>query len=1022
MNQPKTYENDVKEHLWAHQRDAVDVVLGYIKDFNLYKGSDPFGSALLRMPTGTGKSGIIAVLAQCFPRLSTVLIVTPWTALRDQIKRDVSQRFWEHINLDPTIWSKQVQVLLPSNIDTVIQSTAKKPAILVCTIQTLQRIYSDHPISFFDLGKKIDLVMVDEGHREPAPSWAEAVRSLEVPTVLLSATPYRNDNKMFAVQAGYDCILTHQDAITRRYIRRVEFKEVKFPRNPDGFVDALLAYYKGEFMRQHPSAINEPRVIVRCKDSQEISAIASTLNDRGQKVVAIHDTFSSSDDPEDFHEQQAPNPEETDAVFWVHQNKLIEGIDDPRFSLLAIYQPHRNARALVQQIGRIIRQKSKRENEIAFVFSHPNDRQQAFWQGYLKYEHIFNENPEKFEPRQVFDTIIHLQPEYQYFDGNFRQRFDFDELPKPLARSLAYLYSARVYKIGDEFSLDELPDRLQEEWEKADRDIRTQPWESPDENTRVCVYQTCQNSPLLLEHALAEYKLGFTICHIHKGYLFFYDTQAGYSRYVTTTCTRVSPSILERLFKSKKARIKRISLVNSDIGTHVLRRRDLEAFSIQDTSPGLVDHAHFCSNAEGYTLIKDHGYVRRYVGFSRARVTDPTTIRCDYPTYIAWLDSLADTLHSGNSPHPEVFDRYARDAQPPEKPEAKNILLDLQDMEDDFVAVNSNTNGSKQPMKMDEHCLKVQRDSFTCNINDVKYKVDVSYDDKRKQYRLSCDEMAQDFVRIDPVVGEEQENIIQYLNHEQPFRIVPKSPKVIYSHGHFYEPRLPLWGQALGRFDLLKVLRGSPELLDAHSEKSPANKNGSGWTQGSLFYLLDRLGKRGGLDPDQSGIDILVCDDMGTEIGDFIAASTTQRKVMFVHAKDFKGRQLSASAFQEVCGQATKNLAWIHPYSIDQPPKLDKWDTPWDGGSKLGRVKKRIRRGPGIANEAWEELRRLITDPTTTREVWITLCNGLSAQELENQCKSKTPPPELVQLLFLLQSTWAAISSVGAIFRVYCLP
>lgn len=979
MNHPKTYDNDVKGYLWPHQRDAVDVVLGYIRAFNTYKRSDQFGSALLRMPTGTGKSGIIAVLAQCFPRLSTVLIVTPWTALRDQIKRDVNQRFWEHINLDPTIWSKQVQVLLPSNIDTVIQATSKKPAILVCTIQTLQRIYSDHPMSFFELGKRIDLVMVDEGHREPAPSWAEAVRSLEVPTVLLSATPYRNDNKMFAVQPGYDFILTHQDAISQRYIRRVEFKEVKFPRNPDGFVDALLAYYKGEFMRQHPSAINEPRVIVRCKDSQEISAIASALKDRGQKVVAIHDTFSSSDDPDDFHEQQTPNPEESDAVFWVHQNKLIEGIDDPRFSLLAIYQPHRNARA-------------------------------------------FNENPEKFEPRQVFDTIIHLQPEYQYFDGNFRQRFDFDELPKPLARSLAYLYSARVYKIGDEFSLDELPDRLQEEWEKADRDIRTEPWESPDENTRVCVYQTCQNSPLLLEHALAEYSLGFTICHIHKGYLFFYDTQAGYSRFVTTTCTRVSPSVLERLFKSKKARIKRISLVNSDIGTHVLRRRDLEAFSIQDTSPGLVDHAHFCSNAEGYTLIKDHGYVRRYVGFSRARVTDPSTIRCDYPTYIAWLDSLADTLHAGNSPYPEVFDRYARDAQPPAQPEAKNILLDLQDMEDDFVAVNPNTNGSKQPMKMDEHCLKVHRGSFTCKINDTKYKVDVIYEDKRKQYRLSCNEMAQDYVRIDPVAGEEQENIIQYLNHEQPFRIVPMSPKVIYSHGHFYEPRLPLWGQARGRFDLLKVLRGSPELLDAHSEKSPANKNGSGWTRGGLFYLLDRLGKRGGLDPDQSGIDILVCDDMGPEIGDFIAASTTQRKVMFIHAKDFKGKQLSASAFQEVCGQATKNLSWIHPYSISsQPSNVQKWDTPWDGG-QLGKVNKRIRRGPSPANEVWEELCKLIADPTTTREVCIALCNGLSAQELENQCNSKTPPPELVQLLFLLQSTWAAISSVGAIFRVYCLP
>jgi hypothetical protein len=96
-------------------------------------------------------------------------------------------------------------------------------------------------------------------------------------------------------------------------------------------------------------------------------------------------------------------------------------------------------------------------------------------------------------------------------------------------------------------------------------------------------------------------------------------------------------------------------------------------------------------------------------------------------------------------------------------------------------------------------------------------------------------------------------------------------------------------------------------------------------------------------------------------------------------------------------------------------------DDPWNGG-KLGIVKKRIRRGAETADEAWEKLRSLISDPTTTREVWIVLCNGLSIQKLEDQCMSKTPPPELVQLLFLLQSTWAAISSVGAIFRVYSRP
>ena len=44
-----------------------------------------------------------------------------------------------------------------------------------------------------------DLVIVDEGHYEPAVSWSRGVREFNLPTVLLSATPYRNDYKSFRV-------------------------------------------------------------------------------------------------------------------------------------------------------------------------------------------------------------------------------------------------------------------------------------------------------------------------------------------------------------------------------------------------------------------------------------------------------------------------------------------------------------------------------------------------------------------------------------------------------------------------------------------------------------------------------------------------------------------------------------------------------------------------------------------------------------------------------------------------------
>jgi superfamily II DNA or RNA helicase len=48
-----------------------------------------------------------------------------------------------------------------------------------------------------------DLVLVDEGHYEPAISWSKGVRELNRPTILLSATPYRNDFKSFRVRGRF---------------------------------------------------------------------------------------------------------------------------------------------------------------------------------------------------------------------------------------------------------------------------------------------------------------------------------------------------------------------------------------------------------------------------------------------------------------------------------------------------------------------------------------------------------------------------------------------------------------------------------------------------------------------------------------------------------------------------------------------------------------------------------------------------------------------------------------------------
>jgi len=150
-------------------------------------------SALVRMPTGTGKSGVIAVSAQELVLGADVLLLTPWDALVEQLADDVASRFWSRIGA-PVPSGKEVARIYPSTAETKLSGHAKG-TIWMATIATLQRLHATGSAAYAQLHDRLGLVVVDEGHYEPARSWSEAVRQLERPTVLFTATPYRNDVK-----------------------------------------------------------------------------------------------------------------------------------------------------------------------------------------------------------------------------------------------------------------------------------------------------------------------------------------------------------------------------------------------------------------------------------------------------------------------------------------------------------------------------------------------------------------------------------------------------------------------------------------------------------------------------------------------------------------------------------------------------------------------------------------------------------------------------------------------------------
>jgi hypothetical protein len=198
---------------------------------------------------------------------------------------------------------------------------------------------------------------------------------------------------------------------------------------------------------------------------------------------------------------------------------------------------------------------------------------------------------------------------------------------------------------------------------------------------------------------------------------------------------------------------------------------------------------------------------------------------------------------------------------------------------------------------------------------------------------------------------------------------------------------------------------------------------GSLWHRDTLFGLVGRLGKGYG-DSNLEGLfnlDHLICDDLGSEIADFIGIDVKGKRLIFIHAKAGKSK-LSASAFTEVCGQATKNLDYLSPYYQMEPTNnIKRWQGKWTL-KNVGSLD-RILKGGLTARTFWNLYKKFIADPSCKREVWILVGNTFDFATFEkelNKLKIENVAPEVIQLIYLLRSTWNSVSSVGAQLKIIC--
>jgi DNA repair protein RadD len=371
-------------------------------------------AAILQIPVGCGKTGIMATLPFGVSS-GRVLIITPNLTILKGVASalDISNPncFWRTRKVIKSFSNGPYRAILNGR-NANIHDCANSHFVLT-NIQQLassaDRWLPQFPDGFFDM------ILVDEGHHNTADSWRKVfARFPDAKVVSLTATPFRTDGEPLVGTPIYR--YTYAEAMVKGYIKRLHAinvapQQIAFTYRNDKRLHSLeevLALREEAWFRRGVALAPEcNRHIVqasirRCLMMREQTGfhhqvVASACSiDHAKQVRSLYEQngFLAAEIHNDMREEErevvlnALRNNRLDCIVQVQM--LGEGFDHPRLGIAAIFRPYRSLSAYIQFIGRIMRVNVEGDTQHVdnegFIISHVGLNNDARWNDFREIE------------------------------------------------------------------------------------------------------------------------------------------------------------------------------------------------------------------------------------------------------------------------------------------------------------------------------------------------------------------------------------------------------------------------------------------------------------------------------------------------------------------------------------------------------------------------------------------------------------------------------------------------------------
>jgi superfamily II DNA or RNA helicase len=384
----------------------IPQIEGYQAAAKHFSGDHASEAAIEQIPVGCGKSGLIALLP--FGVASgRVLVIAPNLGIRRQLGDDLDVTRPDSFYRKARVFteSKTLPVVALLDKDANIDDTQTAHIVVTNIQQLAERVERWMPQFSDDF---FDLIIVDEGHHNVAPTWQGVFEKFQNAKVIsLTATPFRADEQPVQGQVIYR--YSFRDAMQRGYIKQItavnlqpteiyftyagderrhsleevlELKEETWfskgvalaPECNRHTVDASIQWL--EYLRNR-TGFNHQLIAVGCS-VVHARQIRDLYRERNLNAAEIH---SGMNEPE--REAVLADLRNGTLDVIVQVQMLGEGFDHPPLSVGAIFRPYRSLNPYIQFVGRVMRVNNQNapnhpDNE-GVIVSHVGMNQDTHW-------------------------------------------------------------------------------------------------------------------------------------------------------------------------------------------------------------------------------------------------------------------------------------------------------------------------------------------------------------------------------------------------------------------------------------------------------------------------------------------------------------------------------------------------------------------------------------------------------------------------------------------------------------------